>query len=239
VSSYPTCGAHTCFEDLQILVWNREVFENRLMGSTSDLPYPQISIQDEDGDGLFDLSVTASGFGSVGAGPPRPLTRVWAFAPQSGSWELTDEFLESSDFRIHVAHDADQAVRNGDYAQAVELYRRVIEDPSLQGWMEPETEWPKLAAYAHYKLSVAYWLLDQPQLAQTQMEALETQYPPDDPLYVFVEMGLLFQDAFPSGGLAAGCQAVSQYVEAHSGQVLPFFDYGYGNPFYEAGDLCP
>jgi hypothetical protein len=75
VVSTSTCGAHTCFEQEQILAWNGTTYENRLDGATDDLPYPDVQIRDTGG-GIYVLEVTGTGFGSVGAGPYRARTRT-------------------------------------------------------------------------------------------------------------------------------------------------------------------
>ena len=93
IFSSTTCGASTCFEAVQILLWNGEFFEPRLEGSTADLPYPDIQLVDYDQNGTYSLEIVGSGFGSVGAGPQRPTGLVWDYNPDSGTWQAGEEIL--------------------------------------------------------------------------------------------------------------------------------------------------
>jgi hypothetical protein len=234
-----TCGAHTCFERIRILSWNGSTFVDHMGGDTSELPYPEVDTQDPDGDGILDLYVTATGFGSVGAGPPRPLTVVYSFSELTGRWEPTDELLGASDYRIHVLHDADRAARSGSYEAAQELYERVIEDPELQSWGNSNEDWTTLSAYARYKLMVTNHLLEDSTRAQELFDALESSHAPGEPQYVFVELADTFRDAYIENGVGSACQAVREFVNLNEDKVLDFFYYGYGNPQYQAEDICP
>jgi hypothetical protein len=177
VYSLATCGAHTCFEDLKILSWEDGSFKNRLEGSSADLPYPNIEVRDPDGDGIFQLEVTGTGIGSVGAGPQREITWVWSYAPGTGMWDKTSESLGTSNYRIHVLQDADTAARQGDYQKALVLYQRVVSDPTLQDWVDPEKEQAELGAYARFKIMVLYLILGQEDFASTAFQEMRNTYP--------------------------------------------------------------
>jgi tetratricopeptide (TPR) repeat protein len=237
VIGYPTCGAHTCFETLEILAWNGETFENRLSGDSSDLPYPEVAVSDTDGDGRYDLAVTASGFGSVGAGPQRSLTRLWVYSPASLMWELAGDFPGTAQYRVHVVHDADAYARLGEYERALRFYQQVIDDPTLQEWDTHSYE--DLVAYARFKIVLVSLIIGQQKLAEAHYQELVGQFPPDSPQYVFVELSVLFRDGFLAGNAPAGCREVRTYITQYPERVLSFFDYGYGNPAYTAEDICP
>ena len=239
VSSQTTCGAHACFDRVQILVWNREAFENRLEGDSGDLSNPVIEVDDPKSDGLYDLLVTSTGAGSVGAGPARSLTRVWSFQPDKGVWQPQGEFLGASDFRIHLLHDADTEAKAGQYDLASQLYSRVIEDDTLQDWVDPGMERANLSAYAHFKLMVIGHLQGEDQLAQQQLSDLEATFPAGTPQHAFVEMAIVFEKAFAAGGLESGCPAAQEYAAQHEDQILTVLDFGYGNPTYTPEDICP
>lgn len=237
-----SCGAHTCFQDLKILVWNREVFENRLQGSTAELPYPQVEIADPDEDGIFDILVTATGAGSVGAGPPRETTYTWSFQALSGYWEESSVIRQPPVFRIHALYDADEAAYRGDYEEALTLYARVISDPDLMEWMNPQTERRTLAAYAYFKSVVVNQIVGDGLSAQERLEQAQSLYPQDASLHLFVEMAEIFHQNYgqenDEDGARRGCQAVREFADRNP-QILTIFDYGYGNPQYTADDICP
>lgn len=237
VIGFPTCGAHTCFTALEILSWNGKSYENRLQGDSSDLPYPQVGVSDTDGDGIYDLQVTGTGFGSVGAGPPRASTRLWSFNPLTGLWEPAGEFPGAAEFRVHVVHDADNYARQGAYDQALLLYQQVLDDPNLKDWDVHDPA--DLSAYVRFKMALLHLILGQGTQAEAHYQDLVGSYAPGNPHYVFVEMTVIFRDGFLAGGAAAGCREVRAYIAQHHDQVLPFFDYGYGNPQYTAEDICP
>jgi len=242
VTSSSQCGAHTCFEALQILNWDGDHFLNRLEGSTADLPYPQAQLVDSDHDGVYDLEVTGTGVGSVGAGPQREHTRAWHYSPDSGMWIPGEETVGPSNFRIHTLHDADQAARNGDYALAISLYDQVINSDELEDWYDPENQRLNLGAYARFKLVVVNTAIgDLVQAIEVFQEMLGT-YPEDSPQRAYVEMADAFLDAYATDGFEAGCVAAQDYAQQHSAQVLTPLGqetFGYANPDYTPEDMCP
>jgi hypothetical protein len=242
VTSSATCGAHTCFEAVKILGWSGEGFENLLVGETTDLPYPDIRLADPDGDGLFDLEVAGGGFGSVGAGPQRTLTRHWRYDSASGRWQDSKDLLAPSNYRIHVLHDAEAAALARDYEQALLDYGRVISDPALVDWMDPVVEKANLSAYALFKTAVVNLIQNKIDLAQVAFNQLAASYPPGRMGHAFVELAMAFQAAYPAGGVPSGCAAARQYAVEHPDQVLlPLGSatYGYANRDVSPQDICP
>lgn len=240
VDSLATCGANTCFEEVRIISWEGDSFVNRLEGSTSDLPYPLVEIRDPDGDGVYDLEVTGTGIASAEAGPQRSMKRVWKYDPIDQRWQKSDEIPGESDYRIHMVHDADDAAREGDFEQALVLYQRVISDPSLQDWVDPNIEKANLTAYSQFKMIVVYSILGQGDFAQIVYEELAASYSKNDPQYAFVEMSNVFQQAYTQDGVGIGCATVADYAGAHANEILiPLTSFGYGNPGYTAEDVCP
>ena len=76
------------------------------------------------------LEVVGSGYGSVGAGPQRGVTRVWAYQPGSGLWEQVDEIIGASDYRIHTIHDV--RGKDGDGSIGISGQLTGIDRPRLQ-----------------------------------------------------------------------------------------------------------
>jgi hypothetical protein len=240
--SSTTCGAHTCFESTQILAWNGVDFEPRLDGGTDDLPSPDLQITDYDRDGVYDIEMTAGGFSSVGAGPQRSLTRIWEYNPGSGLWEPSQQILGTSDYRIHILHDADAASRNGEYQVALVLYDQVINNPDLLDWMEKEEEKLNIGAYARYKLVVVYALQGNLERAQSFLDEIDSVYSVNIPQRVYIDMAIEFLIAYEQGGQEAGCLAAHQFAALNAGQVLSplgSLTFGYANPDYTPLDVCP
>jgi tetratricopeptide (TPR) repeat protein len=242
IESEGSCGAHTCFEDVKIIAWDGEGFKNLFEGSSKEIPYPDIRITDADGDGIFDVEIAGSGYGSVGAGPQRNVIDIWKYDPSSGTWKFDKEVLQDSNYRIHVLHDAETAAKNGDYAGALELYDRVINDPSLEDWMDPETEKANLSAYVLFKTGVIYTVEGQQDQANAAFEQLSNQYPQGVPQHAYVEMANAFQQAYASDGLEAACTAAKTYASEHADQVLAPLGpqaFGYANREFTPDDVCP
>lgn len=242
IFSSSICGAHTCFESTQILSWNGEIFVQSLVGVTDDLPFPDLQVTDYDLDGIYDLEMTSSGYGSVGAGPQRPLTRIWEYNPANGTWDESQEILGVSNYRIHMLHDADSAARKAEYDVAFVLYNQVINNTDLLDWTDRDTERLDLGAYARYKLVVIYTLRGDVERAQIFYDEMNNIFPVSSPQRAFVDMASDFLDGFSQGGQAGGCSAAHQYAALHAGAILvPLGSqtYGYANPDYSPLDVCP
>ncbi|MGD8455035.1 MAG: hypothetical protein PVF83_01530 [Anaerolineales bacterium] len=236
-----SCGAHTCFEDMRILSWTGERFENRLEGSTIDLPYPNAKLIDYDRDYIYDFEVTGTAVGSVGAGPQRDRIKVWTLVPDTGKWVFASESYGPSDFRIHIIHDADAAMRRGEYQIAFLLYQQVIEDDTLKDWMNPDYERSTLSAYAHFKQVVAKAFMGEIEEATDIYASMNLLFRDQDQ-QIFAVMAMDFLEGFAVGGEAEGCQVVEEFAELYSNIILDNLGqsvYGYTNPNYTAQDICP
>ncbi len=241
VVSTENCGAHTCFERFEVLDWDGEAFLNKLVGFSDDLPYPTVQVTDYDLDGLFSVEIVGSGFGSVGAGPQRSHTRVWDYNAGQRNWQVSDEFLGPSNYRLHVLHDADGALYRGELDVAVGLYRLVAEDPNLAAWSDPSFEQATLAAFARYRMVTIFAIREDTNQVRALMNTMITTYTEDTPQFDYTNMALLFLSIL-EGGLDAACAAVENFAFNNAETVLdPLGEayWGYGNPSYQPADMCP
>ena len=235
-----TCGAHTCFDQLQVLMWRDEGFENRLSGASDDLPYPDIGVRDPVGDGSHPIVVTGTAIGSVGAGPYRPRERVWRWDAAADLYRVSEDRLLPAEYRVHVLHDADRAYREGDAAAARELYLRVIEDGSLLDWEESGARRMELAGYARFRMVLVSLIQGDASSAERAYDELRGSHPAGSPGAGFAEMGAVFWEVWEeTGKIEAGCAAARAFADAQPELVLQPLDYGYANPAYTAEDLCP
>ncbi len=242
VESSPTCGASTCFEDVKVQVWNGSGFRNRFEGNSTDLPFPDIHISDPENDGYYQIEIVASGFGSVGAGPQRNVSRVWSYHPDSGLWVPGRDIMGPSNYRIHVLYDAESATRQGNYPEALQLYGRVVHDTTLDDWVDPEKERSDLGAYALFKTAIVYLLQGQDDFAQTTFKQLASAYPAGTPQHAYVEMAATFQSAYQNNDFAAACAVAREFAATHDEQIftpLGSLSFGYANPDYTPHDVCP
>ena len=238
----PTCGASTCFEEVDILGWTGTGFEDFLVGSTIEIPAPVINLLDPQADGVYDLEISGGGFGSAGAGPQRSQSTVWSYNPATARWQDPQRRLESSNYRIHVLQDADQAALEHHFEQALKDYSRVLDDASLIDWLEPELEKPNLAAYALFKIALTHILMSQADQAQAAFDRQIADYPSGAVGYPYVELARVFQEAFTAGGVSNGCAAARQFAVDHPQEILvPLGSaiFGYANPDYSPQEICP
>jgi hypothetical protein len=240
VMSRRLCGAHTCFEQVSVLVWDGVSFTNRLRGASDDLPYPIVDIVGPDSDGRTALSLTGTAIASVGAGPYRQVSRTWRWDTEARALLPEPDVLLPSDFRIHVLLDADRAALAGDYDAAHDLYYRVVTDEMLQDVEFGPSPREQLIAYAMFRQMVTYVLRQDLGDAQVVYGILQNSYPDGAPGRAYAELGTAFWEAHQaSGDLAAACAAARAYAAAHAPDVLGPLYYGYANPTYTEADVCP
>jgi len=242
VVSQGLCGAHTCFDDIRVLSYDGAGFTNRLVGDTTELPYPTIRTSDPEGDGLFRLEISTAGFGSVGAGPQRPTTWIWNYDAGAAAWIFSEQLVDPSPYRIHVLHDADDASARAEYDYAVTLYRRVIDEPGLDDWTMGAEGRADLAAYARFRIFAIAVVLQDPAAADAALADLQLNHPDGDPRHDYVEMAILFRNAYNSGGLEAACTGAAGFAESHAGTILDSLGsgvYGYANRDYTGKSMCP
>lgn len=242
VTSSPSCGAHTCFEDVQVLSWQGSDFVNLLVGNTNELPSPDIRIIDPDEDGIFDIVIGSGGFNSVGAGPNRTKIRHWAYNHATSFWDIYEDIPGPSFYRIHVLHDADDAAQVGNNDQALIDYGRVVYDPDLVDWQNPEQEISNLSAYSLYKIAVLHLIQGDADRAGITFNLLDKRYLSQDFGYIYAELASVFRESYELEGLANACIATQEFAKVHSKEILlPLGSeiYGYANRDYYPNDICP
>jgi len=205
------------------------------------MPYPDIRLNDKEGDGMYEIEIANEGFGSVGAGPQRAITYIWRLETDGEHWAQTETRPGPSSFRIHVLHDADDAVARADYDYAIQLYRRVITDPNLEDWLTDEGG-EALSAYARFRIFAIYLVLDDRNAADEAFTDLERAYPIGNRLHDYVEMAILFRNAYNGGGLGSACTGAAGFAESHADVMLKPLGsevYGYANRDYTGESMCP
>jgi hypothetical protein len=243
VFTMTNCGAHTCFDDVEILSWIDGRFTELVEGSTTDLPNPSAQLTDYNRDGIYSLEVVGTAVASVGAGPQRDRTKIWEYDQADGLWKFASESLASSPFRIHLVHDADDAMLRGEYQIASLLFAQVVsEGDDLLDWLNPTEEESNLSAYAYYKQVVAAGFLAQIQQGADLLTEMEEEYGGTGQV-AYLQMAQAFWQAFTGSGSAEeGCNAAHQYAVLNQLAVLTPLSsetYGYANRDYGPTDICP
>ncbi len=236
----PACGAHTCFEQALLLVWNGATLVDRLEGSSDDLPNPTYHVTPAGAGGSGRVEVQGTGVGSVGAGPYRPVVRTWSWDPHAQRFVVTRETTLPTNYRIHVLHDADRAYLEGDYALAQDLYHRVVTDDSLDDWEAGESGRQNMAAYATFRKVLTYLRMGDQGDAQVAYGILQNGYPEGSAGRGYAQMARAFWEEYgASNDLALACAAAQTFAQAHPTEILDPLYQGYANPTYTPQDVCP
>ncbi len=173
VYAVQVCDSTPCRTQLEIVSWNLA------LGSfTSLLAEPvggagiELAMEDEDGDGLYELAITDRGDGSQEAGPVRVYT---TYLRWNGSLYATAEVVPwPLEYRIHFIQDGDAAQRQGDQVTAVENYERALGDDLLNWTYEDEKIC--LRTYARYRLMIGYAVQNDKGRARDYYDKLDDQY---------------------------------------------------------------
>lgn len=169
-------------------------------------------------------------------------------------------------YRFQAVNDADQKTLIGEYALALAFYQDVIFDDKLDSWSKERelqlvprletsfgtptptafpadpTEYPRLAAYAYYRMIALHTYLGESTAAQTQYATLQTKFPAGNPGHPYAEMATAFWDAHQSTGkMYDACAAAIAYADAHPEILTPLgSDYhGWQSHTYVPADVCP
>ncbi|MBM3121960.1 MAG: hypothetical protein FJZ97_07200 [Chloroflexi bacterium] len=235
VVGWETCGAHTCYQELDAVMAEGSTLARVPLDPTLDLPYPEVRLLP---DGR--LAVTGTGIASAGAGPFRQITRAWSWEAGHRAFAVDTEILEPPRFRIHVLLDGEAAARGGDWDLALDLYHRVVVDDALLDWADPPSERANLTGYSMYRTVVAYASKGDQGDAKVAYGILQNQYLGGSMGRAYAELATAFWDAYtPAGDLELGCQAARAFAEAHRTEVLDPLFFGYANPTFTPGDVCP
>jgi hypothetical protein len=230
------CGAHTCFQSLQALVWNGQALENRLQGSAEDLPTPSVRLERNPPR----IVVTAHGINSIGAGPFRPLERAWSWDPAQAAFIPSEDRLLDSPYRIHKLHDADRALRAARYEEALLDYLMVRDDPQLRDWTDPPRESAALGAFADYRRILTLLAMGKAQEAQSALQDMRQRVAAGSPGAPYLALAEQLWGAYAQENTLQGaCAQVRAFAEEAPEAYLNPLYFGYANPSYEIQDLCP
>lgn len=168
-------------------------------------------------------------------------------------------------FRFQATEMGDMETLYGNYDQAFAFYRAAIFDEKL-AWWSPERvsyerdmsynstaalptpipdldEYPRLAAYAYYRMMILHVYLSQIDAAKADYAALKEKFPVDSPGYPYVEMASSFLQIYQeTGRILKACGAASAYADAHSEMLAPLGGaqiHGWASHTYDASDICP
>jgi len=170
-------------------------------------------------------------------------------------------------YRFQALQDADNEISHRNYNKALLLYQDVITNDKLQTWSlsieENEiaksfairdnyptptpvpndiTEYPRLAAYAYYRIMLIHLVQNHESDATTIYNTLQEKFGNDQYGQPYVEMATVFWKAYQSTHkMYDGCAAAIQYAAEHPEILTPLgSDYhGSQSHIYKPEDVCP
>jgi hypothetical protein len=220
-------------------------------------------IADFDNNGVDDFSL----YGGLGEsfGPWRHITdyNFW-----NGNEYSSVLLYDPPQYRFQAVNDADEAILMGKYDTGISLYQAVIFDDKLYPWSKSRyqedlsagaraywdppltpnpvsddpAEYPRLAAYAYYRMVILHTFLGEMDAAQVKYATLQEKFPAGNPGHPYVEMATDFWNAYQSSGkLYNACAAAIAYADAHPEILIPLgSDYhGAQSHIYIPADVCP
>ena len=244
VYNRPWCGAHTCFLHIHIVSGGDGAYTTLSpppspvdpQGGIS-MSYADYRLEDVDRDGSKELVLHGGSIGSVGAGPNRERTETWGWDGER--YTLRETILDPPTYLYHAILDANALIGQSRSAEAEQAFVAAIEDGtldrggSLSGSQSVSAE---LESYAYLRAAVARFVSGG-DLAGA-VGYLDRAVSLDAPLHA--PLAAAFRDAYAaSADLAAACDAVRTYVEDHLAALTDFWNFGYGNPPFDAEAFCP
>jgi hypothetical protein len=241
-----TCIGGKCTQAMQILQWNVTLGAFKPL---SDVPMnatdAKVVIGDLDKDGVLEVSMVFNPTLDPAGGPPRKSIDIWDW--DGASYRLAITELEPPVYRIHALHDADyefdlanlqDPARQATWKDAIKLYDRVRDDPTLQPWPAPD-EAVVLRAYATYKKMLAQVANSQSRAANDTLTTLQTENPAGTPGEGYAIIGQAFMDNYKqTRDRKKACAAALNSAGARPDTLSTLNSYGVNNRTYSLADLC-
>jgi hypothetical protein len=233
-----TCGASTCFDTVNVRSWDGTTWADWTDGTVT-MAYAEINLTDVSEEGLGEeIELEGGIYGSVGAGPQRSRTEVWA-SVEGGPYSLLEKSYSQTECLYHTVLDANRAFLdaplNG-FEAATALYTQAVEDEGLIKCWVRNDELAELRSFSLFRLALIAGYSGDSAGAAAQIATLSTEYPGS----VYDEVGQLWLESYESSGDAAlACEDVTLFAEEDSAAWEMLADYGYTNPSFEAVDVCP
>jgi hypothetical protein len=264
------CELSGCSGELKVVEWNDNTLTTVLYESELGTFYDEVKIEDLDNDGINEFfwsgntPLEGSWNWEVG-GPWRSETRIYkwngtTFAPEPVKYSLPK-------FRFQALQDSDRYILENKYADALSLYQEVIDNNGLE-WWSPErnsqqhdialtigtnlptptlippdpTEYPRLAAYAYYRIMLLHLAQGQEAEAAFTYQTLQETFGNDPYAAPYVKMATEFWKSYQSTRrMYVGCAAAIQNAVEHPEILIPLgSDYhGWQSHIYEPADVCP
>jgi len=262
-----TSGVSHPAHSIYLYRWDGRIFAT--VGQANILSLRQKQIRDVNGDGMKEVLLIGDNPVCVSCSnfiPQRERTITYSWNGRNFV-EMANKFTLPK-YRFQAVQDADDAVLEGNYERAIQSYLEIIDDKDLD-WWSPErftyeqtigdpiimfietpstipteelTEYPRLAAYAYYRVVLLYIVQGNELDAEATYKTLQEKFSNDPYGSPYVEMATMFCDAYQSTRkLYNSCAAAIQYATEHPEILIPLgSDYhGWQSHTYVPADVCP
>ncbi len=216
---------------------------------------------------VYDVNEFCGGLGNPCDGTPvRKQTTILAWNGQK--YVVRAQENDTPKYRFQAIQDGDQQARYGYYAEALSFYQAAIFDDRLE-WWSPEreeyerrtywtqydptptvyptaildnTEYPRLAAYAYYRMMLLHIIQGHESDAGTIHKTLQQKFGSDEYGHPYADMATAFWEAYQSTHkIYDGCVTAIEYAAEHPEILAPLgSDYhGSQSHTYVPADVCP
>ena len=261
------CSGH-CL-DLSIFEWDGQEFQN-LLGEWQIITSLEEEVIDVNNDGVFELVIEGP-FPSMGSYidylPLRGQEDTYFW--NGNNYDMSRSKFSPPTYRFQAIQDGDAESLDGNFDKALIFYKEVILSEKLQWWSmdrreheiklyldiwdpakptplpeppEDKTEYPRLAAYAYYRIMLLHFVQGQESEAATTYQTLQETFGNDPYARPYAEMASAFWEAYqPAHSVYDGCAAAIQYAVEHPEILIPLgSDYhGAQSHTYVPADVCP
>lgn len=230
-----TCGAHTCFARVRIISWDaaKDAYVDAI-GNNATMATPQVRFADVNSGSGKELIMHGGEIGSIGAGPQRAWTEIWA-SLDGQPYVLVDRTYDPSPCIYHHVLDANDLLAKGQYAEAAAAYQSIVEDSSLEACGSRPNELNELREFAWYRQALALAYAGQKAEAGQAVAALTKAMPQG----LYAPVANVWWSAYgTTADATAACAAVRAYAQTKTDVWKILSDFGYANPTFSASDVC-
>ena len=261
-----TGGVSFPISKIYLYEWHGTRFSN--LGQVSILALRQTQINDVDRNGTNEILFIGDNPGCLSCKnfiPQRQRTIAYGWNGKEFA-EILNEF-EFPEYRFQAIQDADALAIIGRYDMAIHLYEEAISNKDLEWWSferleyeqalsdswipnlilpanptEDKAEYPRLAAYAYYRIMLIHLVQGNELEAEATYNTLHEKFSSDHSAQPYLEMATKFWEAHQSTHeMYDGCAAAIQYGAEHPEILIPLgSDYhGSQSHTYSPADVCP
>jgi len=251
--------------ELSIIEWHIDSFQELLTNVYSSSAFRSVQVKDLDNDKTKEIYWR---FGAYIFSIP-PWRRGTAILKWNGNeFILMPLNYEPAQYRFQAIQDGDTATLYGNFDAALKLYQEAIFNGKLEWWSsqrqndtmfkighegfsavgtpapgnQDPTEYPRLAAYAYYRIMLLHLVRGYQSDANTVYNTLQQKFGNDPYSQSYVQMATTFWDAYQfTHKMYDGCAAAIQYAAEHTEILTPLgSDYhGAQSHTYVPADICP